>query len=116
MARQFKKQTVLIELVNGTAAGEKTSPVNLDPSYTKVKGLRLHPLADGGLPYYEVGLEDNNGLLVDAENSRAYAYTAEKPWEPVDLDNKGQQFRVKTVLPATATGDVQYQLVFLLEK
>ncbi|MEN7547820.1 hypothetical protein AAG747_07865 [Rapidithrix thailandica] len=116
MARAFKKQTELVRFAAGTPGGARTTTVHLDSAYRKVTGLRIHEFSGGGLSFFEIGLEDSSGTLVDTESSEVYHYAPEKPWEPVDLSNHGQQLKVKTVLPSQPSGEVVYQIVFLLER
>jgi len=121
MANQnIKYQRLEVSYPNGTTAGvKKDHSIVLDPAMDKVVGIAMYPIADGGVSAIRLGLSDNSGEIQEPTHQDDWIdkgfgdyYNRKKP---MDLEAKGRPVTVAVEIPEDLTGDLKFDLVFILK-
>jgi hypothetical protein len=112
----FKYEAKNIKIEAGKPAGTFEETIKVDSSYKKIIGLALYEIENGNLPYYEVGISDNNFTYHHLAHKDDFKPFGVERYKPIAIDNMDQQIKIRYRIPAEVQEDVQFQLVFLLQK
>lgn len=110
---KYAKKEITVAIA---ASGVSDHRITLDRSYGKITGVRAYTLTDGDLPYYELGLRDNETNHHHLTCNADWQPELGHQYKPLNIENIGQDFTVSVNAPqAVATTDLLVQLVFVLE-
>ncbi len=117
MKRLIKYQKKEVVFPSGTTAGVKTESVDFDRAYQLCDGVLVYERENGGVPYWELGLSDDDlGTYVDTVDSNFFKdKTRNERFLQVSIANNKRPIRISLNLPENLTADLKFQMIFRLK-
>lgn len=116
---RIKEQTVDVVIAAGSD-GIIDTKVELDSAFTHCTGIVCYEVSNGGLNTYDIALMDDTGTHQDFSNKRHLipgdGVALDDRFLTKDIENRKQNLKIKTKLPAATTAELRYQMIFRLEK
>ncbi len=115
-------QTETIGYASGQAAGTLYKEVILDSAYERVVGIAVLESKDGGIASYRIGIDDKDKQYISAVHKnllmsdKAAGMTPSNRFLPMNIKAAGHKVKIATVIPANLTADLEYDIVFLLQR
>ncbi len=122
MAKELYYQSETVNYNGGTTARTLFKEVILDSSYDRCIGIAVLESKDGGISSYRIGLDDKDKQYISAvhkdllKSDPAAGLSTEKRFLPVNIKAGGHKVKVATALPVNLVSDLEYDIVFLLER
>ncbi|MCT4587284.1 MAG: hypothetical protein N4A71_05635 [Carboxylicivirga sp.] len=122
MEKEYTYQSETISYPNAHAAGSYFKEIVLDSSYERCTGIAILESQTGGIPAFRIGLNDKDNRYISAvhkdllKSDKAAGLDVSKRFLPVNIKAQGHKVKVATVLPAPLASDLEYDIVFLLER
>lgn len=122
MAKEYFYQSETINYNAGTTARTLFYEIVLNSSYERCAGIAIFESKNGGIAAYRIGVDDKDKQYISAvhkdlliSNSAAGMETI-KRFLPVNIKAGGHKVKIATVLPVDLVSDLEYDVVFLLER
>lgn len=122
MAKDIFYQTETISYPASQPAGSLFKEITLNSSYERCIGIALCESKDGGVPLYRIGLDDKDKQYISAvhknllKSDPAAGMAVANRFLPVNIKAEGHKIKVATVLPVPLVSDMEYDIVFLLQR
>lgn len=116
-------QTIKIVKAIGSPAGATTEKVQLNQDYDRCTGIALVEVTDGNLPggHYDVGIHDERETYINSIGKSMLKVGDQTPQDQRYLSitipiKSGTETKILTSLPDIPTADVEFNLIFRLER
>ncbi len=121
--KELTYQSEKITFASGTAERTYRTEFILNSGYERCIGIAVIESQTGGISSYRVGLEDNSGNVLISpvhknflQSDKAAGLKLENRVLPVNIKAGGQKIKVITEIPTALTADLEYDIVFVLER
>jgi len=122
MAKEIFYQSETISYATSQPAGTLYKEITLNSSYERCIGIALIESKPGGVSAYRIGLDDKDKQYISAVHKNllmsdpAAGMAVANRFLPVNIKADGHKVKVATVIPANLTADLEYDIVFLLQR
>ncbi len=122
MSKDLFYQSETINYNGGTTARTLFKELVLNSSYERCVGIAVLESKDGGIPSYRIGLDDKDKQYISAVHKNllmsdtAAGLETGKRFLPVNIKAGGHKIKIATALPIDLVSDLEYDIVFLLER
>lgn len=106
----------------GTQGSAKyTSEFELDTHYDQCDGIQVYEILNGGISYYQIGIDDKNTfyntLVHKADYISGPSVDPNSRYKTISIPIvSGNKIKVNTYIPALLATDLYYQIVFRLRR
>ena len=120
--KEITYQAEKVSFASGTTARTYRNEFILDSSYERCIGIAVIETKDGGISSYRLGLEDNDKTIISLvhkdflKSDPAAGMKLENRVLPLNIKAGGHKAKMVTDIPITLTADLEYDVVFVLER
>jgi len=119
--QNVKYQTEEIRYSAGTEFGKFSKNVELDSNFDYCDGVQVIELSNGGVPFYNIGLEDKSNTYHSQTHKNDWINGTDTPINSRYKDVmipviNGSKLQVVTQFDAVPTQELRYQIIFKLKK
>lgn len=122
MAKEYFYQSERVLIPAGTSPKTMFSEFVLNSSYERCVGMAICESQTGGIPFYRIGLNDKDKQYVQSvhkdilQSSPSAGLRVSERFLALNVKAGGHKVKVSTELPKAPTGDIEYDVIFLLER
>ncbi len=115
-------QSETISYATGQAAGTVYKEIILNSSYERCIGVAVLETADGGISTYRIGLDDKDKQYISVVHKdllisdKTAGMSLKNRFLPQNIKAAGHKVKVAVSIPAILTDDLEFDMVFLLER
>lgn len=117
---ETKYETLTVTIPSGTSAVSTTKDINFDTAYQQVEGVAMVEIDNGGIPYYQIGIETDDTTFHHVSHKEIFQTSkdvAQKDkFKEISIPISTKKVKVRIATPATTTSDLVFQLVFKLTR
>lgn len=119
---EFYYQAEKITFPVDTNARTYRNEIILDSGYERCLGIAVIESKTGGIASYRIGLEDKDKMIISAvhksflQSAPEAGMKLENRCLPLNIKAGGHKVKVITDIPALLTEEMEYDVVFVLER
>lgn len=122
MAKEFFYQTETINYNAGTTARTLFKEITLDGAYERCAGIAVLESKNGGIASYRIGVDDKDKQYISAVHKdlllsdKSAGMETSNRFLPINIKAGGHKIKIATQIPVDLVSDLEYDIVFLLER
>ncbi len=115
-------QSETVTYATGQAAGTVYKEIILNSSYERCIGIAVLETSDGGIPTYRIGLDDKDKQYISVVHKdllisdKTAGMSLKQRFMPQNIKAGGHKVKVAVAIPAALVSDLEFDIVFLLER
>ncbi len=120
--KEIHYQSETIQYATGQAPMTLFKEIILNSAYERCIGIAVYESKTGGIPTYRIGLDDKDKQYISAvhkdmlKSSPMAGLNAKDRFMVMNIKAEGHKVKIATVIPAILTEDLEYDIVFLLQR